>query len=426
MVGVKSVAGARIHRDAGRISRRDFLRIAGTGLAGTALLGAAGCGGGGSGAGGGSGGQGGDSEPIRIGGLLSFSGVYAPLAEGIQEGMDLFLELNNNQIAGRPVEIRYEDDEGDPQTALRVYRQLVGRDRVNFVVGPIISPVALALVDRLEADGVMMIVANAAANALSWDQKSDHVYRVSFSNYQNGSAGAEYIARNVGRRAFAIAPDYVAGQEAIDGFRLAYEEAGGEVIGEAYPPLGNSDYASYLTDMRRANSETVFAFLSGSDAIRFIQQYESFGLKGEIPLTGTVELGDPLVTTPTKQAAEGIVSGAHYLPGIDNETNRQFVEDFQNKHDREPNAFNCQGYDSGQVIAQAVEEAGGTEPEALIEALRGISFESPRGPITIDPETNNPVQNYYIGRNVWNGEQMEVEVLDTVEDVTMPSSPPGS
>ncbi|WP_207890527.1 ABC transporter substrate-binding protein [Rubrobacter taiwanensis] len=400
------------------IGRRDFLRLAGGGLAGAALLGITGCGGDGAGT------QGGEDEPIRIGALLSFSGVYTPLAEDIRRGLELFLELNGNQIAGREVEVRYEDDESDPQVALRLYRQLVGRDRVNFIVGPIISTVALALIDRLERDGVMLIVANAAANELSWEQKSDYAYRVSFSNYQNGSAGARYIAENVGRTAFTVAPDYVAGYEAIEGFRLAYEEAGGEVIEEAYPALGTNDFATYLTNIRRANPELVFAFLSGTDAIRFIQQYDSFGLKGQIPLTGTVELGDPLVTDPAGQSAEGIISGSHYLPGIDNETNRRFVEEFQSRHDRLLNAFNCQGYDSGQVIARAVEEAGSTEPEALIEVLRGISIESPRGPITIDPETNNPIQNYYIGENVWDGERIEVEVIETIEEVAMPPSPP--
>lgn len=402
-----------------RIDRRDFLRITGSGLAGAALLGITGCG-----ADGGGGGQGGD-EPIRIGAILTLSGPYAALGESIRNGMDLFLEQNDNQIAGREVEVRYEDGEGDPQVALRVYRQLVGRDRVNFLIGPIISTVALALVDRLENDRVFLVNSNAAANALSWDKKSDYAYRVSQSNYQNGSSGARYIAENVGRTAFTIGLDYVAGYEAIEAFRLTYEEAGGEVVEEAFSAPGTTDFATYLTNIRQAGPDLVFAFLSGTDAIRFIQQYESFGLKGKIPLTGTVELSDPLVTDAVGRSAEGIITAAHYLPGIDNETNRRFIEDYQNRYDGEqPDLFSCQGYDSGQAIAKAVEEAGSTEPEALIEALKGISIDSPRGTITVDPKTHNPVQNYYIGRNVWRGESIDVEILQTEEDVAIPASPP--
>jgi branched-chain amino acid transport system substrate-binding protein len=401
-----------------RIGRRDFLRLAGGGLAGAALLGITGCGGDGAGT------QGGEGEPIRIGGLLPFTGPYASLGESIREGMELFLDLNDRQIAGREVEVRYEDSEGDPQVALRLYRQLVGRDGVDFLIGPVISSEALALVERLERDGVILINSNAAANELSWEQKSDYAYRVSFSNYQNGSAGARYIAENVGRRAFTIGMDYVAGYEAIEGFTLAYEEAGGEVVGEVFSAPGTTDFATYLNDMRRAEPEVVFAFLSGTDAIRFIQQYDSFGLKGQIPLVGTDQLGSSLVTDAAGRSAEDIITRSPYYPTIDNETNRRFVEEFQSRHDRLPDLIDCQGYDSGQVIARAVEEAGSAEPEALIEVLRGISIESPRGPITIDPETNNPIQNYYIGENVWDGERIEVEVIETIEEVAMPPSPP--
>jgi branched-chain amino acid transport system substrate-binding protein len=400
-----------------KINRRSFLKLTGGGLAGAALLGAAaGCGG--------EGGQGGGSGPIKIGGLLSFTGPFAPLAESIRNGLDLFFEQNNNQIGDRQVEVSYADDEGDPQVALRKYRQLVSRDQVDFVVGPISSSVALALVDQVERDQVILIDANAAANALSWEKKNDYVYRVSFSNWQNGTAGASYIAENVGTTAYALAPDYPAGTEVLAAFRAAFEAAGGEVVQETYPPLGNNDYATYLTEIQQAEPELVFAFFAGSDAIRFVEQYQSFGLKDRIPLTGTAEFGDELLTEPTGAAAEGIISAVHYSPFRENEANRRFVEAYQSAYDGLPNMFSCQGYDSGQVIAAAVEEAGGTETGALIEALSEVSVESPRGPITLDPETHNPIQNYYVVRNVVEGDRIILEDLETVEELTMPAEPP--
>lgn len=398
-----------------RINRRDFLKIAGSGFAGAALLGITGCGADGAG------GQGGD-KPIKIGGLLPLSGPYASLGESIQNGMNVFLSLNDNQISGREANVRYEDTEGDPQVALRVYRQLVGQ--VDFLIGPVISTVALALIDRLENDGIFLINSNAAANALSWDQKSDYAYRVSQSNYQTGAAGASYIAENIGGTAFTIGMDYVAGYEVIEAFRLAYEEAGGEVVGKAFSAPGTADFATYLSNIRQANPEMVYTFLSGTDAIRFLQQYESFGLKGEIPLIGHDQLGSPTVTTPAGRSAEGALSVSFYYSTIENEVNQRFVEEYRNKHDQPPDTIACQGYDSGNAIAKAMEEAGSTESEALIEALRGISLDSPRGSLTIDSETNNPVQNYYIGENVLSGDSTEVEIIDTIEDVAMPNSSP--
>ncbi|PLS84577.1 MAG: ABC transporter substrate-binding protein, partial [Actinobacteria bacterium] len=159
-----------------RISRRRFLHVAGAGLAGATLLGVTGCGGGGGG--GGQGGGGGD-EALKIGALLSFTGTFAKLAESIRNGFDLFIKENDGQLGGRPVEVLYEDDEGDPQVALRGYRQLVDRDQVNLLVGPVSSTVALALVDQVNRDKQILINPNAAANALSLDKKSDYIYRTS-------------------------------------------------------------------------------------------------------------------------------------------------------------------------------------------------------------------------------------------------------
>lgn len=402
-----------------KINRRDFLKLTGGGLAGAALLGAAGCGGGGGG------GQGGGSGPIRIGALLAFSGPFAPLSESTRNGMDLFFEQNDNAIGDRPVEISYEDSEGNPQVALRKYRQLVSRDQVDLIVGPISSSVALALVDPIKRDRIVQIVSNAAANALSWEDRSDYVYRVSFSNWQNGTACASYIAENVGRTAYTIAPDYPAGQEVISAFKSAYQEAGGEVVREAFPPLGANDYATYLTEMGETNPDTVYCFLAGSDAIRFVEQYQSFGLKDRIQLTGAQELGDLLVIQPVGAAAEGIISAVPYSPFDTRErVNADFVESYQQKHDELPNLFSVEGYDAAQTISKAVQETGSTASEDLIGVLEGISIDSPRGPITLDPETNNPIQNYYVVRNVLEGDSIVLEDLETVEDVTMPAENP--
>ena len=396
------------------------MQVAGAGLAGATLLGVTGCGGGG-------GGQGGGEDTLKIGALLSFTGTFAKLAESIRNGFDLFIKENDNQIGGRQVEVLYEDDEGDPQVGLRGYRQLVDRDRVNILVGPVSSTVALALVDQVGRDKQILINPNAAANALSLDKKSDYVYRTSYSNYQLGTPGAAYIAENVGRTAVSIAPDYPAGLEVLPAFKAAYEEAGGTVVQELLPPLGNTDYATYLTQIQEAEPEVLWAFLAGADAVNFAKQYAEFGLGENIQFTGMNTWADPLLTGSVGAAAEGIISATQWLPSFDNETNRRFVEGYEAEYGESPNQFSVFGYDAGQLIAQGVEKAGGIEPADLSGALKGLSFESPRGQITINPDTNNPVQSYVMARNVLDGETIVPEVIDEIgEFVTPTENVPGS
>lgn len=364
------------------------------------------------------------SETIKIGLLLSSTGTFAPLAEGIKNGFNLYLEENDNMLGGKKVEVKFEDDEANAQVALRKYRQLVKSDKVNIVVGPISSAVAYAIRDEVEKDKVLLIDANAAGNDLSWDMKSDYIYRTSFSNWQNGSSSGEYLANNVGKTAIAIAPDYPAGKEVISGFKETFEASGGKVISEIYPKLGTNDFATYLTEVTKEKPDLVYTFMTGSDGIRFVQQYEDFGLKGKIPLAGPMEFGDQLIIEPTGDATEGILSGIIYSPFLENEENNKFVEAYEKKYNKLPNTFSVEGYDSARVIDMAIEEAGSTDTEKLIKVLQGIEFESPRGPITIDPKTNNPIQNFYVIENVMKDGQIQPKVLDTVENVTMPENNP--
>ncbi|BCJ88212.1 ABC transporter substrate-binding protein [Effusibacillus dendaii] len=364
------------------------------------------------------------SQPVKIGVILSFTGTFAPLSESIKNGMELYFEQHNNSISNQKVEIKYEDDEGNPQVALRKYRQLVDSQKVDMLVGPISTPVLYALRDQIEKDKIVLIDANAAADDMSWDKKSDYVYRVSFSNWQNGSAGAKYFAEHVGKKAFVAGPDYPAGHENAEAFKAAFKAAGGTVVEEAYPKLGTNDFAAYMTQIAKANPDFVYAFATGTDGIRFVQQYKQFGLAGKVPLTGPLELGDELITGPAGDAAQGILAAVTYFPNLDNDVNKKFVQSYKAKYGKNPNVFSVQGYDSAQIIDAAIQKAGSKKSEDLIKVLKGISFDSPRGRITIDPKTNNPIQNMYIVKNVMKDGAIVQEVIETVKDVTMPEKAP--
>ncbi|SDI69381.1 ABC transporter substrate-binding protein [Paenibacillus naphthalenovorans] len=369
--------------------------------------------------------SGGGDQPVKIGAILSFSGNFAPLSESIKQGMELYFELNGNKIGNRPVTIKYEDDEASPQVALRKYRQLVESEKVDILAGPISSAVVYALRDVIEKDKVVLIDANAAANDISWDKKSDYIYRVSISNWQDGTPGAEYIYKNIGKRAYVLAPDYPAGHETIEAFKAAFIQAGGEIVKEAWPKLGTNDYATYLTDILNTKPDLVFPFLAGTDAIRFVQQYEQFGVKGKIPLTGTQEFLDPLVTDPAGKAAKGIIGATMYTASLDNPTNHKFVEEFTKKYNKTPNYFNVQGYDTAQVISKAIEKAGSTKSEDLIKVLKDITFSSPRGELAMDPKTHNLALDMYLAKNVWKDGKIAQEIMGiAAKGLKIPETPP--
>jgi len=367
------------------------------------------------------------AETLKIGVILSFTGAFAPLAEDIRNGLELFLEEHNYTIGNYKVEVKYEDDEADPQVALRKYNQLKDSEKVDIFVGPISSAVLYALRDQVHNDKELLIVANAAGDAISWDQKSDYVYRVFMSNFQSGFAGGAYFAENLGKKAFVLAPDYAAGHEVIEAFKQSFGAAGGEIVGEVWNPLGTNDFAAYLTQIAKANPDFVFSVQTGTDAVRFMQQYQQFGLKDKYPLASWHEFGNSLNTVPAGDASLDILSVLNYSTKLENEVNQKFVAAYKEKYNETPSVFSVEGYDSGQIIAKAVEEAGSKEAEDLIKVIKGMTFDSPRGTIKLDEKTNNPIQDFYIGKNVKdeNGEIVQ-EVLYTIPQVTMPETKPGS
>ncbi len=367
------------------------------------------------------------AEKVKIGLLLPFAGTtFAPAADSIKKGFDLYVEENGAQLGGRKAEILYMDDEANPQTALRNYRQLVKGDKVDILVSPISSSVAYALRDEVEKDKILLINPNASASDLSWDKKSDYVYRLSYSGWQQGASGAKYIAEHIGKRAVTVAPDYPAGKEIMNAFKLAFEAAGGEVINQLWPELNTNDYAPQLTQISKDKPDVVFTFLAGSDQFRFTQQYSEFGLKDNIPLTGNNNFADFQFTSAVGDASAGIIASTQYTPWLENEVNKKFVESYQNKYGTLPDMFSEQGYTSALAIHEAMTKAGSKKTEDLIPVLKGLTLEAPRGTITIDPNTHNPIQDFYITENVKEDGMIVTKVIEEIKQYGMPEQAPAN
>ncbi len=363
-------------------------------------------------------------DPLKVGIMLSFTGPYAPLAEGVQNGFDLYLKENDNKLGGRDVEVIYEDDENDQTQALSKYRQLLTSDNVDVMVGTISSSITYSLLERLDQDEMVLIKPIPSGNEKTWDNRSEYVFPNLVSNYQNGAAAAEYLAENVGKTAVTIASDYVAGHEVIEAFKHHFEAAGGVVVEEIWEDLGTNDFATSITNISQVNPDFVYAFVVGSDGLRLVSQYDEFGLKDEIPFTGALEFGDPLLTEPTGEAAEGIISAGVYSPWLENEANENFAQAYEKEYDRLPDIFAVGGYDAAQMIDLAVTETGSTSSVEIAEALKGITFESPRGTTTIDAETRIPVADFFISENVMEDGRIVHKILDEVKGLEMPTSNP--
>jgi branched-chain amino acid transport system substrate-binding protein len=363
-----------------------------------------------------------DGETLKIGALLPASGVYASLGKNLANGMELYFESVNWEVEGKKIEIVYEDTEVDPQVALRKARKLMDQDKVNILTGPVSTAVAYAIRDEVESKKVPLLVSHAGGNDLTRSKRSDYIWRSSFSSWQIGHSLGQWAYENVGDKLYIAAADYAFGHEVADAFKAAYESAGGTIVEEVFPPLGNNDYASYLTKMNSSDADGVYAFFAGSDAVRFVQQYEQYGLKGKVPLIGSGWLVSEDVRGSQGTAGEGIKASIFWDYNLDTPENQEFVKAYEAKYNERPSLESLEGYDAARIIVEAVKSLKGdiSSSDNIVKAISEVSFKSPRGPIEFDQETHHIIQNMYITETEVKDGKTENKVIETIETVQDP------
>ena len=361
----------------------------------------------------------GAAEPIKVGALLPYSGVFAGLGVEIADAIDLGFDTFGRTVAGREIVVIREDTEGKPSVGLSKAKKLVLRDGVDFLVGPVSSAVAGALRDFVHASRVPLIVANAGNNALTGESCSPYVIRVSFSNAQiNRDMGTWMVSQGY-RRVYLMAADYAAGRQMMEAFRTSFIAAGGTVAGEEYAPLSTRDFGPYLSKLKAARPEAAYVFFPGAAAMAFVPQYEGFGLKDTIQLAGAGWLSSAFNIDRQGAAAAGFIGALNYVPTIDSPENAAFQEAFRARFDRVGSEFAVQGYDSARLIVEALKRTGGST-EGITEAMHEVSFVGPRGALRIDPRTNNVIQDIYVFETRAVGDRIEQVVIDTFADVRDP------
>ena len=363
------------------------------------------------------------AEPIKIGVLLPSSGVYAGLGNDQKLALELGFDDFGREVAGRPIELIHADTQSKPGSGLAQIKKLVLRDKVDVVVGIISSAVAGAVRDYVHNAQVPLILSNAGNDDLTGAQCSPWILRSSFSNSQISREMGPWMAARGFNNVFLMAFDYLAGHQAMEAFRGGFVAAGGTVVGEEYPPLGETeDFGPYLAKVKAADPDAVYVFFAGGPAIKFVKEWAAFGLKGEIQLAGAGWLNSALYINAQGMDAEGSLGILNYVPSIDTPENHAFQENFRAAHGRDASEFGVAAYDSARIIVEALKATGGntTDKEALVAAMQATRFDGPRGPFRIDPRTNNVIQNVYIFEVQAQGDGVAAVVQDVIADVQDP------
>jgi branched-chain amino acid transport system substrate-binding protein len=350
--------------------------------------------------------------PIKIGVITAMTGGAAQIGKDMTNGISMWLDENGGMIAGRKVEVIVEDSQGQPNVALTKLQKLVESDHVHVLVGEIFAHIGYAMAPKVDEYRIPMLYPVIAADDLTQRKPAKWVVRTGWASSQPSHPFGEYAAKTLGyKRIVTIGIDYAFGWEVVGGFQKTFEENGGQIIQKLWAPLNTTDFAPYLSQIRR-DADAVFALMVSISASRFPKQYQDAGLKAKLPLIGGGTTFDEFVLPSLGDEAIGGMSPLIYSAALDTPVNKKFVAEYRKKYGKVPSYFSETCYTSARWINEAAKAIGGDveNREKFLEALRKVEIpDAPRGPIKLDAY-GNPIQNIYI-RKV---ERKDGELWNTV------------
>ena len=362
-------------------------------------------------------------HPLKVGLVLPYTGVFTIVGQDTTKGVELYMGKIGFTAAGREIQVLKEDEEAKPDVGLTKTRKLIERDRVEVLVGPVHSGVALAIRDYVHAQGVPLIVPVPGIPILTAPAKaSPWIFRVSETfDMANFTMGTWLYKKTPHRKVVVMASDYVAGHQSVGGFMAAFRAAGGEVVKEIYPPLGTPDFAPYLTQMAGVTADAVYGWFAGADAIRFIRAYNEYGLATKLPLFGYNALVDDTILPGLGDAALGITTVGPYSAVLDSPESRAFVSEYEAKYKSLPTRYSEQGYVAAQLIAAAVEALKGETGDRarLRDALKTAAptIRPPRGPVQFD-RYQQVITDIFVTRVERQGGRLVNAIVDRVPGVS--------
>lgn len=334
-------------------------------------------------------------ETIRIGVVVPMTGGLASIGRQVVAGIKQFQQENGDAVAGKKIVLIVKDDAGQPETAKRLTQELIVNDKID-ILGAGLTPSALAAAPLLNSAKIASVIMVSGTRIVT--DRSPYFVRVSFTLGSQSSVMARHAFETGARRAAIVHSDWAPGAEAAAAFTETFTKAGGTIVDTIKAPLANPDFAPYLQRTRDAKPDTLFVFVPTGQAGTFAKQFTERGLdKAGIKLIGTGDITDDDDLPGMGDAILGTVTAGVYSPTHESELNKKFVPAFMKANPFRPNHIVLGGYDGMRLIYSALAKTGGdTNGEKLVSAMKGHAWESPRGPVSIDPETREIVQNIYI------------------------------
>ena len=336
---------------------------------------------------------------VKIGLILPYSGQFADAATQMDNAIKLWVKQKGDTVAGKKLEFIRKDTGGiAPDVAKRLAQELVVRDGVDILAGFVLTPNAMAAGDISEQAKKFMVVMNAATSIIT--TKSQYMVRTSLTTPQLNGALGDWAVKKAGvKKVYTLVSDFGPGLDAEVAFIKAFKDAGGEVVGQVKFPVANPDFSAFVQRAKDLNPEAIYVWVPGGaqpGAIGKALAERGIDAK-KTKVLGQLELTDPGAIKAMGDAAEGIIVASHYDAAHESAANTAFVKAFQDDYKRDPDYFSIGGWDGMSLIYAVLEKtAGKADADALIAAAKGMKWESPRGPISIDPETRDIVQNVYV------------------------------
>ncbi len=358
-------------------------------------------------------------DTVKIGVVIPMTGTSGAVGREISAGTKLYMQQHGDTIAGKKIELIIRDDASVPDNAKRLAQELIVNDKVNFL-GAGLTPSAMSMAPIATEGKVATVVMVSGTSVVT--ERSPYYVRTSFTLGQQSGIIADWAIKNGSKKAVAILSDWAPGAEAGKVFEQNFTKGGGQVLETLKVPLANPDFAPFLQRAADLHPDTMFVFVPAGQAGTFARQFAERGLdKSGIKLIGPGDVTDDDDLPTTGDTLLGVVTAGIYSAAHPSALNKQYVADYQKATGHRANFISVGGYDGMHLIYEALKKTNGnTDAATVIEAMKGMKWESPRGPISIDPRTRDIVQNVYIRKvEKVNGEPWAVE-FDTFEAVKDP------
>ena len=335
-------------------------------------------------------------ETVKVGLIIPMTGGQASTGKQLDNAVKLYIQQHGDSVAGKKIEIILKDDGANPDNTKRIAQELIVNDKVDVIAGFGITPTALAVAPLATQAKIPEIVMLAGTSIIT--ERSPYIVRTSFTLAQSSTIIGDWAAKNGIKKVATLTSDYAPGNDALNFFKEHFVAGGGQIIEEVKVPLVNPDYAPFLQRMKDARPDAMFVFVPGGQGGNFMKQFSERGLdKSGIKVIGPGDVMDDDLLNGMGDAALGTVTAHMYSAAHPSAINKAFVSAYKKAFNSRPGFVAVGGYDGIHLLYEALKKTGGkTDGDSLVAAMKGMAWESPRGPISIDPETRDIVQNIYI------------------------------